>query len=187
MRLLLPLFFLISTSVHAEGFYVEAGSLARRYDLTVPGASNDGSAKGHVLSPLLRLGYELDEHWAVETGYASFGSPGQRYRLGSQEGELTARGHSWLLAGRGRFALGERFALVGRLGLARNQSSLTGTGEAAGRATSGSTTALYGGLGLETTLAPGWRLGLAWEHLGMSREKGGSVLNGISTTLRYKF
>jgi len=71
--------------------------------------------------------------------------------------------------------------------VARNQSSLTGTGEAAARVASGSTTALYGGLGLETTLAPGWHLGLAWEHLGMSRERGGSVINGISTTLRYTF
>lgn len=187
MRLLLPLFFLISTTVHAEGLYVEAGSLARRYDLTVPGASNDGSAKGHVLSPLLRLGYEFDEHWAVEAGYASFGSPGQRYRLGGQEGEVTAHGHSGLLAGRGRFALGERWALVGRLGLARNQSSLSGTGEAASRAARGSTTALYASLGVETTLANHWQLGLAWEHLGMNREKGGSVIHGISTTLRYKF
>lgn len=92
-----------------------------------------------------------------------------------------------MLAGRYTLALNERFALVGRLGLASNHSSLTGTGEAAARAVSGSTTALYGGVGLETTLAPGWHLGLAWEQLGMSREKGGSVINGLSTTLRYKF
>jgi len=186
MRLLLPLL-LISTAVHAGGLYVEAGSLARRYDLSVPGASNDGSAKGHVLSPLVRLGYEFDAHWAVETGYAGHGAPGSSYRLGNQDGKLTAHGHSWLLGARARFALSERWALVGRLGLARNQSSLAGTGEAAGRAASDSTTALYGGLGLETTLTDHWQLGLAWEHLGMSREKGGSVINGISTTLRYKF
>ncbi|MGM9481531.1 outer membrane beta-barrel protein [Roseateles sp. NT4] len=186
MRLLLSLL-LISSAAQAEGLYAEVGSLARRYDLTVPGATHDGSAKGHVLSPLVRLGYEFDEHWAVETGYASHGAPGNRYRLGSQDGELTAHGHSWLLAGRGRFALGERWALVGRLGLARNQSSLTGTGEAASRATKGSTTALCGSIGVETTLADHWHLGLAWEHLGMNREKGGSVTHGISTTVRYQF
>jgi OOP family OmpA-OmpF porin len=157
---------LISTATQAEGLYVEGGTLARRYDLTVPGATAAGdSAKGHSLSGALRLGYELDDRWAIEASH----------------------GHSWLVAGRATLPLNERFALVGRLGLARNQSSLTGTGEAAGRAASGSTTALYGGVGLETTLAPGWHLGLAWEHLGMSREKGGSVINGVSTTLRYKF
>lgn len=186
MRLLSISLLLISTAVQAEGLYVEGGSLARRYDLTVPGSAGD-SAKGHSLSGALRLGYELDDRWAVEAGYVSHGSPGHGYRLGTQDGRLTSHGHSWLLAGRATLPLNERFALVGRLGLARNQSSLTGTGEAAGRAASGSTTALYAGLGLETTLAPGWHLGLAWEHLGMSREKGGSVLNGISTTLRYKF
>lgn len=177
----------IASTAHAEGLYVEAGSLARRYDLTVPGATPDGSSKGHVLSPLVRLGYEFDEHWAVETGYAGFGAPGNRYRLGSQDGALTAHGHSWLLAGRGHVALGERWALVGRLGLARNQSGLTGTGEAASRAAKGSTTALYGSIGVETTLADHWHLGLAWEHFGMNRETGGSVTHGISTTLRYKF
>ena len=88
---------------------------------------------------------------------------------------------------RARFALDERWALVGRLGLARNSSSLTGSGEGAGRAASGSTTALTVGLGVVTALADHWTLGLAREHPGMSREHGGSVTNGISTTLRYKF
>ncbi|HEY8877234.1 MAG TPA: outer membrane beta-barrel protein [Roseateles sp.] len=178
---------LISAAAQAEGFYVEGGSLARRYDLTVLGATPSDTAKGHSLSGALRLGYELDDRWAVEAGYVNHGAPGYGYRLGSQDGRLTSHGHSWIVAGRATLPLNERFALVGRLGLARNQSSLTGTGEAATRAASGSTTALYGGLGLETTLAPGWHLGLAWEHLGMSRSTGGSVLNGISTTLRYKF
>ena len=184
---LLASLFLISAAAQADGIYVEGGSLTRRYDLTVPGATPTDTAKGHSVSGALRLGYELDDRWAVEAGYVNHGAPGHGYRLGTQDGRLTSHGHSWLLAGRGTLPLTERFALVGRLGLARNQSSLTGTGEAAGRATSGSTTALYGGLGLETTLAPAWRLGLAWEHLGMSREKGGSVINGVSTTLRYKF
>lgn len=184
--LLLALPLLISTTARAEGLYVEGGSLARRYDLTVPGATGD-SAKGHVLAPLVRLGYEFDEHWAVETGYAGMGAPGYGYRLGGQDGRLTAHGHSWLLGGRASFALGERWSLVGRLGLARNQSSLSGTGEAAGRAVSGSTTALTASVGLETTLADHWHLGLAWEHLGKNREHGGTTINGISTTLRYKF
>lgn len=189
MRLsLLASLLLISSAAQADGLYVEGGSLARRYDLTVPSATaTANSAKGYLLSGALRLGYELDDRWAVEAGYVNHGAPGYGYRLGPQDGRLTSHGHSWLLAGRGTLPLNERVALVGRLGLARNQSSLTGTGEAAGRAASGSTTALYGSLGLETTLAPGWHLGLAWEHLGMSREKGGSVINGISTTLRYKF
>lgn len=187
MRLLLTSLLLISTAAQAQGLYVESGLLARRYDLRVPGATSGDPATGRVLSPLLRLGYALDDHWAVEAGYAGLGAPGYGYRLGSQDGRLTARGHSWLLAGRGRFALGERWALVGRLGLAHNTSRLTGTGEATGRAASGSTTALHVGLGLETTLADHWHLGLAWEHLGKSREKGGDTLNGISTTLRYSF
>lgn len=187
MRLsLLASLLLISTAAQADGLYVEGGSLARRYDLSIPGGTGD-SAKGHSLSGALRLGYELDERWAVEAGYMGHGAPGHGYRLGSQDGRLTSHGHSWLLAGRATLPLNERFALVGRLGLARNHSSLTGSGEAAGRAASGSTTALYGGLGLQTTLAPGWHLGLAWEHLGMSRSTGGSVINGISTTLRFKF
>jgi OOP family OmpA-OmpF porin len=187
MRLLLSLL-LISTAAQAEGLYVEGGSLARRYDLTVPGATaSSDSAKGHAVAGALRLGYEIDDRWAVEASYFNHGSPGYAYRLGSQDGRLTSHGRSWVLAGRGTLPLNERFALVGRLGLASNHSRLAGTGEAASRTASGSTMALYGSLGLETTLAPGWHLGLAWEHLGMSREKGGSVINGVSTTLRYQF
>ncbi|MGQ3053661.1 MAG: outer membrane beta-barrel protein [Roseateles sp.] len=180
-----------TAAAHAEGFYVEGGSLARRYDLGVTGAIPADSAKGRVLSGALRLGYEVDDRWAVEVGRMNHGKPAHGYRLSDQDGRLTSHGHSWLLAGRAMLPLNERFALVGRLGLARNSSSLTGTGEAAGRAVSGSTTALYGGIGLETTLAPGWRLGVAWEHLGMSRAKHkgeqGTVINGLSTTLRYRF
>jgi len=189
MRLssLLASLLLISAAAHAEGLYVEGGSLARRYDLSVPGATPADPAKGHVLSGALRLGYELDDRWAIEAGYVNHGAPGHAYRLGTQDGRLTSHGRSWLVAGRGTLPLNERFALVGRLGLARNHSGLGGTGEAAGRAASGSTTALYASAGLETALAPGWHLGLAWEHLGMSRSTGGSVLNGVSTTLRYKF
>ncbi len=186
MRLLLSLLLISATAAHAEGLYVEAGTLARRYDLGVPGAAQSDSAKGHVLSPLIRLGYAFDEHWAVEAGYAGLGAPSHLYRLGGQDGKLTARGRSWLLAGRGRVALDERWALVGRLGLARNHSSLSASGEAAGRAVSGSTTALHFGLGVETTLADHWQLGLAWEHMGKSRE-GGPTIHGISTTLRYQF
>lgn len=186
MRFFLSLLLISSTVAHAEGLYVEGGALARRYDLAVPGATGD-SAKGHSVSGALRLGYEIDHRWAVEAGYFNHGSPGHAYTLGAQEGRLTSRGHSWQLGGRASWPIDERFALVGRLGLARNQSSLTGTGEAAKRAASGSTTALYGGVGLETTLSSHWRLGVAWEHLGMSREEGGAVINGISTTLRYKF
>lgn len=178
---------LISSLSHAEGFYVEGGAFARRYDLSVPSATSSDAAKGTSVSGALRLGYELDEHWAVEAGYVNHGKPDYGYRLGTQDGRLTSHGHSWLLAGRGTLPLNERFALVGRLGLANNHSRLTGTGDAASRAVSGSTTALYASVGLETTLAPGWQLGLAWEHLGMSREHGGSVINGLSTTLRYKF
>lgn len=176
----------LATAAQAEGLYVEGGTLARRYDLTVPGATSGSSAKGHVLAPLVRLGYEFDEHWAVEAGYASFGAPGYGYHLGSQDGQVTTHGHALLLGGRARFALDERWALVGRLGLSHNTANLTGTGDGASRAASGSTTALQVGLGVEATLADHWQLGLAWEHMGMDRQHG-SVINGISTTLRYKF
>lgn len=186
MRLFPCLLLIASTAAHAEGLYIEGGTLARRYDLTVPGATA-ADATGRSLTGALRLGYELDDRWAVEAGYMNHGAPAYAYKLGGQDGRLTSHGHSWLLAGRGTLPLNDRFALVGRLGLAHNQSSLTGTGEAAARSTRGSTTALYASLGLETALAPGWRLGLAWEHLGMSREHGGTVIQGISTTLRYKF
>lgn len=187
MRPLLLALLLISTAARADGLYVEGGTLAHRYDLSVPSATSSDPARGHAVSGALRLGYELDNRWAVEAGYMNHGAPSHGYRLGTQDGRLTAKGHSWLLAGRGTLALNERFALVGRLGLARNQSRLTGTGEAAARAAKGSTTALYAGLGLETTLAPGWHLGVAWEHLGKNREQGGTTVNGLSTTLRYKF
>ena len=178
---------LISSFSHAEGLYVEGGTLARRFDLGVPGATSPDAAKGRSLSGSLRLGYELDDRWAVEAGYVNHGSPHYDYRLGAQDGRVSSHGHSWQLGGRATWPLSEGLALVGRLGLARNHSSLTGTGEAATRTASGSTTALYGGLGLEATLAPAWRLGVAWEHLGMSRSSGGAVINGVSTTLRYKF
>ncbi len=187
MRLLFASLILISSAAQAKALYIEGGALASRYDLGVPGATPVDPAQGHSLSGELRLGYALDERWAVEAGYVNHGAPGYGYRLGAQDGRLTRSGHSWLLAGRGTLPLNERFALVGRLGLARNHSSLSGTGEAAARAASGTTTALYASLGLETTLAPDWHLGLAWEHLGMNREHGGSVIHGISTTLRYQF
>ena len=95
---LASLLLISATAQAADGFYVEGGSLARRYDLTIPGTAGD-SAKGHSLSGALRLGYELDDRWAVEAGYVNHGAPGYSYRLGSQDGRLTSHGHSWLVAG----------------------------------------------------------------------------------------
>lgn len=181
----------LSGAAHADGAYVEGGVFAHRYDLSGAGGAISttpgGSGKGHVVAPMLRLGYEIDDRWAVEATYYAHGSPGYRFQPATTDNRLTSHGRSWVLAGRWTQPINDRFALVARLGLAGNHSSLSGTGAAAASATSGSTTALYGSLGLETTIAPAWRLGLAWDHTGMNRDKGGQVINGISTTLRYKF
>lgn len=178
----------LSTVAQAEGAYVEGGTFTRHYNLSVPNATAAGdSATGYAVAPALRLGYEIDERWAVEAGYFNHGSPAYSYSLAGADGRLTSGGYSWVMAGRMTLPLNDRFALVGRLGLASNHSSLSGTGVAANSAVSGSTTALYGGLGLETKLSPNWHLGVGWEGLGMNRDKGGSVINGLSTTLRYKF
>ena len=75
LSLLASLLLISATAAQAEGLYVEGGSLARRYDLSIPGSTGD-SAKGHSLSGALRLGYELDERWAVEAGYVNHGAPG---------------------------------------------------------------------------------------------------------------
>lgn len=191
MSLLRSLLLITATTTalaaQAEGVYVEAGSLLRHYDLSVPGATSNGSAKGYALSGLTRLGYAFDEHWAVEAGYVSFGKPSYSYRLGDQDGKLSTSGHATLLAGRARWPVNERFALVGRLGLAHHQSRITGTGEATARAARGSARSLYASLGAELKLNDHWQLGLAFEHFGKNHDKDGSLLHGLSTTVRYAF
>lgn len=191
MSLLRSLFLITAATTalaaHAEGVYVEAGSLLRHYNLGVPGASSTDSSKGYALSGLARLGYAFDEHWAVEAGYVGFGKPSYRYRLGDQDGRLSTGGHATLLAGRGRWPLNDRFALVGRLGLARHQSHVTGSGEATARAVSGSASSLYASLGAEVKFNDHWQLGVAFEHFGKNRDHDGSLLHGLSTTVRYAF
>jgi hypothetical protein len=90
MRPLVLSLLLLSTAAQAEGLYLEGGALGRRYDLTVPGATSADSSQGRSLSGMLRLGYEINDRWAVEAGYVNHGSPGHGYRLGAQDGRLSA-------------------------------------------------------------------------------------------------
>lgn len=69
---------------------------------------------GHEHSWKLYTGVQFDPTWGLELGYTDLGS----YRGSDVE--------SWTLAGTGTMPLGERWALLGKLGAASNRAHFSG-------------------------------------------------------------
>jgi len=110
---------------HAEDKFYLGASVGQRSALTLRanGVTEQDTSESRAFG--LRGGVEIDPHWAIEGGYTSFGkhafASGASVRLGAL-----------YLAGKGSVALGERFSLFGKVGVARQSIRLSGAGAADG-------------------------------------------------------
>lgn len=102
-----------------DPFYV-GGAVGQRSNITL---YTDGSAQRASNEPRafnVHGGYEVNEHFAIEAGYTRFG----KYRFGG--GESINLGATYLAA-KGSIALGDKFSLFGKAGIADHSLKLTGS------------------------------------------------------------
>lgn len=113
---------------------------------------NDGLGNNFPNPMVLRIagGYHFSPQLAAEVGYSIFGDSVIDYgNLGLGAGKATMALRSFQVVAVGSLPLSPQFDLIGKLGLARNSGTLTGTGILAGVNASTSQSDLLIGLGAQ--------------------------------------
>jgi len=128
---------------------------------SVPVTGKDGRDTAYKLYG----GYRLNENFGLEAGYARLGSFSEQATLASGAVTQQGKASSFYIAGTGRYALSEQFALQGRLGLARNKVSGSNLLPAAD-SLQGRKTSLMWGVGAEYKLAKNLALTADYDNYG---------------------
>lgn len=161
------------------------GALGRsdfnHHNLGVPRVGGDE----HDTAGKVYGGYRFNEFFGVEGGYARLGSFTERVTLGNGSTvDQNGRGRSFYVAGTGRYALSQKFALTGRLGLSSGRVSGTSV-MPAGTKVIGSSGALMVGVGAEFQIAQKIALTLDYDRFGRLSDKISGNL--ISAGVRFNF
>jgi len=116
------------------GWYV-GGSVGRsntgfsQQDYTMANAGVTESKDSHDTAFKVLLGYNFDQHWALEGAFTSLGEPKYKYSgtiLGlTGNGEAKLKNDAWSLSVKGALPINQQFDVFGRLGWTYNRSDLT--------------------------------------------------------------
>ncbi|WP_317204775.1 porin family protein [Janthinobacterium sp.] len=171
---------------HAEGAYVGAGVTASRYKFDVANTSSSDSNSGTKAAGKIFAGYEFDKNWAVEGGYADFGSQGYNYVKNGANGHIDSKSDGFYVAGKATMPVNEQVGVFGKLGLASNKDNISGSGDAAGIANNGRKTGLYASVGAQYAINKNVSLTAEVEHFGKSADFGHKS-TALSLGARYNF
>lgn len=153
---------LLAAPAFAQNLYAELGAGSSRASADCSGTSscdrNGSFVRGIV-------GYQLTPHWAVELALADMGRIRATAPLpGVGSVQITAKLRSAGLGAAGTWPVTDKLSFTGRLGVASNQTSISG--ESAGTAVSDSerNTALYAGLALHHAVSSTMSVGLTLDR-----------------------
>lgn len=177
----------VAQAADAGTGYVGAGLVGSRYKFDTPITSSSDDRSGSKASGKLFAGYNLDKNWAIEGGYTDFGKNSYNYTLNGATGKVESKSNSLYLAGKYSQPINEQFAVFGKLGVARNHSSINTSGAANGIANGGNKTALYASVGGEYAINKNVSLSLEYEHYGKNESDLGRKTGAITGGLRYNF
>ncbi|MBI3228764.1 MAG: outer membrane beta-barrel protein [Burkholderiales bacterium] len=116
-----------SVSAQAEGGYVGLAFDKANYSVSVVGAttnSSDDKPTGFKIYG----GWNYNANFAVEAGYADFGSAKVNFSTNAGNGSAEAKVNAFYLAGKGTMPINEQFSAFGKLGVVRNKSDYSGRG-----------------------------------------------------------
>jgi OOP family OmpA-OmpF porin len=171
-------------SAQAAGGYVGGSFGQSHYDLddaSLTATSRDDKDNAWKLYG----GYEFNQNWGVEVGYANFGELRNVYNVTGTNVTLTAKAHSVYFAGTGTLPLNDQFSVFGKLGLAANHTSATG---AAGRfsiSDNGNKTSAMIGVGAAYNVTKNVAVTLEYENFGKVAEDAKAQMWSLGA--RYKF
>ncbi len=168
----------------AQTGYVGAGIVSADHKYNIGGATGlDGD--GYKASGKLFGGVDINQTFAVEAGYAHFGSADANYSIAGVPGSVSSKGHSLYVAGKATMPVNEQFSLFGKLGVARNKYELNSA--TAAYNFDDSKTEAYGALGAQYNLSKQVALSLEVEHYGKNRDNAAKLGNAVTVAARYNF
>lgn len=153
----------------AQGPYVGIGIATADHNDSIPGTTNS-SSDGYKASGKLFGGYEFDKTWGIEAGYTDFRKSHSNFTYNNAAGTADSDGHSFYLAGKATAPINDQFSVFGKLGAARNKTTLS-TGIAALNRDD-SKTEVYAGLGGQYNLNKQVALTLEYERYGKTKDFG---------------
>jgi OOP family OmpA-OmpF porin len=156
---------------------VNVGRSTQKADITGFGSFTD-----HTTAFKLYGGYQFNENFGIEGGYADLGKAEYTYSGVTQSG--TPR--SIYVAATGTMPLAERFALIGKIGAARTRTTITTTGFADDKQ---SKTTLLLGVGTTYAITPTILAVVEYEYFGkvIKEDTGSLKTNVLSAGVRFKF
>ncbi|MFM2086531.1 MAG: hypothetical protein RLZZ237_1400 [Pseudomonadota bacterium] len=173
------------SAAHADGAYVGGGVTVNRYNFDVPDATSAGNHSGYQAGGKIYAGYDIDKTWAVEGGYADFGSKDYNYITSAGSGGVKSDSHGYYLAGKATMPVSEKLGVFGKLGVARVNTGLTGSGLSTG-ITGDNKTGVYASVGAQYAINEKVSLTAELEHFGKSADQGNKA-TGLALGARYNF
>lgn len=170
---------------HAEGPYAGVGVTASRYKFDVQNATSNDDHSGTKAAGKVFAGYDINQTWAIEGGYEDFGSRNYNYTQNGVAGNISSDSHAFYVAGKGTVPVNEKVGVFGKLGVAQNHDSISGTGAAAG-ISGENKTGLYASVGAQYAINQKVSLTAEVEHFGKSADQGRKA-TALSLGARYNF
>lgn len=156
-------------SAQAAGPYVGVGAAMADHN-GVPGTTNS-SADGYKASGKIFGGYDIDQTWGVEAGYTDVRKSNSNYTLNGLPGHAESDGNSFYVAGKATAPINDQVAVYGKLGAARNKSTLTSSTDPVLNRSESKTEA-YGAVGVQYNLNQKVALTAEYERYGKKKDFG---------------
>ncbi len=166
-----------------EGAYV-SGAIGA-FGARATGISLKDTASGSKNGSGVKLftGYQLTENFGAELGFIRSSTLKRTFVVGNTNVEQKGKVSALYVAGTGRFAIGEHFALTGKLGVVRGKFSGTNALPVASAITGNKTGAIFG-MGAEYRFTPKLAATIDYDYLPKTsnRLKSAMISAGVKVT-----
>ena len=174
-----------SAPVAAQNLYVEVGAGRSRASVDCTGTSACDRSGSFVRGI---LGYEFMPNWALEVSLADLGRVNASGSLaGGGTVQTSAKLRSAGIGVAGSLPLSDSFALIGRLGVASNKTSVRGTAMGASVNDSERHTAAYVGMALNYALSQTSSVGLTVDRTQAEFDGSKSTVVAVGVGARFRF
>ena len=174
------------SAAQAEGPYVGVGVSTVQHNYSISGTTG-GDTDKYKTNGKLFGGFDFDKTWGVEAGYVDFRSAGRNFTVGSANGSVSGDGNSFYVAGKATAPINDQFSVFGKLGIARNKTSISASGLGLSGSGSDNKTEAYGGLGAQFNISKQVALTLEWERFGKKPDLGVNKSSVWTAGARFNF